>query len=741
MSNPLVDRILNNPLTFVSAKNQEHEDQTAEVSSYIVLSSKSVNSQGSNTRGEGQGQGPIKEKKKAKIIPRAMSLAETIAAYTGKKYKGKNERKLKKKEPIVPMEPDSSDTQYESASEFQTDSSFHGFKSSPDLITEDSRLPSVAVDLEEHGANEEALGEDFGEDLGEAMGQPESEESRALSVQVESADVESDSVSKENEESSDSDSDSNSDSDSDSDSLSDSEESKSSQNPLHSILKQEAHNPSTEDDDEDDEDVRSEESEDSDDSEDENDDDDRNDPDVGSDAEDADDDVDIENSLSGERLSQLKQDLLTDARTPLSQLNPEHDEGDQETGQQHDEGDAENENENLEPVSLPELPPSPPDLDDHYKIGETPSDGEESSRIKTTWTKNLLGRKPVGLINFGVTCYMNSAIQTMLHIPAVQLYLMEVLANKHKQLQPRSVTHTLAELSSRMWGLVKDKHSGRKYINPKKMVQRLDDINCMMSEWQQEDSHEYFMSLMSRLQEDSTPKGKKLNESLIYDIFGGLLEQEVICQKCKTVSITKQEFYDLSLGFNKRRFSNETAEDESAPKYSTERAIRDFFSLETIRMDPKDTTTGYYCEKCQQKTHATKKSSIEKSPQTLLVHMKRFKFNGNSSLKVKQPIAYQKYLNLEKYSNSAAPMKYQLIGVIVHEGRSILSGHYVAHCLQPDGTWATYDDEYINKINERTALSDPSAYCLVYTKLRPKGKKRPTSDGEKTNKSSKRLKR
>ena len=30
----------------------------------------------------------------------------------------------------------------------------------------------------------------------------------------------------------------------------------------------------------------------------------------------------------------------------------------------------------------------------------------------------------------------------------------------------------------------------------------------MMSEWQQEDSHEYYMSLISRLQEDSTPKGK-----------------------------------------------------------------------------------------------------------------------------------------------------------------------------------------------------------------------------------------
>lgn len=85
------------------------------------------------------------------------------------------------------------------------------------------------------------------------------------------------------------------------------------------------------------------------------------------------------------------------------------------------------------------------------------------------------------------------------------------------------------------------------YINPKYLISRLDDINCMMSEWQQEDSHEYFMSLMSRLQEDSVPKGHKLIESIIYDVFGGLLKQIVTCKSCGSISKTEQPFYDLSL--------------------------------------------------------------------------------------------------------------------------------------------------------------------------------------------------
>ena len=66
------------------------------------------------------------------------------------------------------------------------------------------------------------------------------------------------------------------------------------------------------------------------------------------------------------------------------------------------------------------------------------------------------------------------------------------------------------------------------------------------------------------------------------------------------------------------------------------------------------------------------------------------------------------------------PVKYQLLSVVVHEGRSLSSGHYITHCKQPDGSWATYDDEYINKISEREVLREPNAYYLLYTRLTPK---------------------
>lgn len=367
-------------------------------------------------------------------------------------------------------------------------------------------------------------------------------------------------------------------------------------------------------------------------------------------------------------------------------------------------------------------------IDNYYQFDEAPSDrgSNESSRILKNWGSLLSKSKPLGLLNHGVTCYTNAAVQAMVHIPAVQHYLMDVLDGKHKEINPRSVTHVLAETASRMWNLEKTKKHSSKYINPKKLISRLDDINCMMSEWQQEDSHEYFMSLLSRLQEDSTPKGHKLNESIIYDIFGGLLNQSVTCKSCGHISKTNQEFYDLSLHLGASRKNSETAttEESNTPsqRYSIQKSIRDFFSPELIKTDKSD-KSGYVCESCKKRTNAMKISSIARAPETLAVHLKRFRFNGSSSSKVKQGVSYPSLLDLSQYTTNNENALYQLISVVVHEGRSVSSGHYVAHCRQPDGTWATYDDEYINAITEKQALRDPSAYYLIYTRLTHKDTK------------------
>ncbi|AMD19420.1 HBR519Cp [Eremothecium sinecaudum] len=392
--------------------------------------------------------------------------------------------------------------------------------------------------------------------------------------------------------------------------------------------------------------------------------------------------------------------------------------------------------------------PTPPttlsDISDFYQCNENENDRgtNKPHRIVKNWGANLSSSRPKGLLNHGVTCYQNAAIQAMLHIPALQHYLFDIIQGKYNGIiSQNSVSQVFAETSKRMWAAEtnSDKPS---YINPKKLISRLEDINCMMSVWNQEDSHEYFMSLMSRLQEDSVPRGHKMTESIIYDIFGGMLQQRVECKSCGGVSITEQPIYDLSLhlkgkkltksddqsigeGGNQHSSNCSTVNGEDAPmpkrRYSIEKSIRDFFNAELIKKV--DNKEGYVCEKCKATTNAIKRNMILRAPETLLVHLKKFRFNGTSSSKMKQAVSYPKFMDLTEYcvdSEKSLPVKYELIGVVVHEGRSLSSGHYIAHCKQPDGTWATYDDEYINKITERNVLKEVNAYYLVYTRLTPK---------------------
>lgn len=316
---------------------------------------------------------------------------------------------------------------------------------------------------------------------------------------------------------------------------------------------------------------------------------------------------------------------------------------------------------------------------------------------------------PKGLINHGVTCYINSAVQAMLHIPAIQNYLMDILANSNKypMINRNSVTWQLAETSKKMWTSNNNKtNAGGNYLDPKKLISRLCDINCMMSEWEQEDSHEYFMSLMSRLQEDSVPKGVPMTKSILYQIFGGKFKQSIRCGSCDKVSVTEQMFYDLSVFLSKKKKTS---------KINLTNCVEQFFQKEKI-------VDGYNCDNCKATNkNSEKKIKILEEPEYLVIHLKKYKFDGLESHKMKQKVNFDKYLDLTGFKDdSSVPSIYQLTSVVCHSGRSLSSGHYIAHTLQPDQTWATYDDDYINKISEADVLEVNDAYYLVYAKLTPK---------------------
>lgn len=101
-----------------------------------------------------------------------------------------------------------------------------------------------------------------------------------------------------------------------------------------------------------------------------------------------------------------------------------------------------------------------------------------------------------------------------------------------------------------------------------------------------------------------------------------------------------------------------------------------FFKKETLSGDNK-----YFCEKCQKKHIASKGYVVEKSPDTMFLHLKRFNNHGR---KIGKQVRFPDKLSLRKVSKDGST--YELYGIIVHSGGSLGGGHYYAYC-KIKGEW------------------------------------------------------
>jgi ubiquitin C-terminal hydrolase len=166
---------------------------------------------------------------------------------------------------------------------------------------------------------------------------------------------------------------------------------------------------------------------------------------------------------------------------------------------------------------------------------------------------------------------------------------------------------------------------------------------------------------------------RKWNDSVIDDIFGGLLQSTVECRSCQHPSNCFDKFLDLSIPIPSR--SSCTITD----------CLASFTEVESLgRQD------GYRCEKCKCNVAATKQLQIYHLPNILMLHLKRFSSSGvlgrfsslsknNGSVRLTL-----KGLDLAPFCNplgikNGKSTLYDLIGVSNHSG-SLGGGHYTAVC-------------------------------------------------------------
>ena len=229
-------------------------------------------------------------------------------------------------------------------------------------------------------------------------------------------------------------------------------------------------------------------------------------------------------------------------------------------------------------------------------------------------------------------------------------------------------------------------------VDPGSITRYPNRLSPCLSPYQQEDAHEFMRALLSTL----VMNGQNRQLSSLFD---GLLESSVTCQTCGRASLTRDRYMDLSVDINDGGI--QTLDD----------ALFEFTKDELLTED-----NAVFCQKCRQKRSVTKGLRLATAPSILVCHLKRFAFNDYGRLvRLHKRIEFPQKLEIGDYMsnlNKARPPPYDLVGVLVHQGQTCASGHYLSF-VKKNGEWFKCNDSEITKVEESVVMNQ-QAYILMY---------------------------
>lgn len=380
------------------------------------------------------------------------------------------------------------------------------------------------------------------------------------------------------------------------------------------------------------------------------------------------------------------------------------------------------------PHQPPPLPPKPTDINNFSEYRMGPVSENSFSQIG----HGAIGG--TGLKNLGNTCYMNSIIQCLSGTIPFARYFISGLYKQHINKENflgtgGALANEFATLLRSMWG------ANCNFISPVQFREAIIQFSPQFKGSEQHDSQEFLNFLLDGLHEDcnlikkrpSQPpespeeearferlpdwkasavaweKYLERNSSVVVSLFQGQYRSRLTCLTCHTTSTTYNSFMSLSLPIPATRTSPTTVN-----LYQ----CLDYFVKEEIL----DNDDAWHCPRCKKLCRASKSLTISKLPDVLLIHLKRFSFDGpfNNKLEtmVDSPI---RGLDLSKYVPSSmfppdqpsekSTFSYDLYAVSNHYG-SLTGGHYTA-CVRNGyrNEWHNFDDTRLSVCDESKIMA------------------------------------
>ena len=335
-------------------------------------------------------------------------------------------------------------------------------------------------------------------------------------------------------------------------------------------------------------------------------------------------------------------------------------------------------------------------------------------------------------INIGNTCYLNSALQVLMHIE--ELHKIFTITEQLKGTNPDYFNNRDTRFYDCIKAIYKGYWEEDCLIRPIGIVRYLDN-HSYFPMGEQSDSTEVLTCLIQKIHEiicvpsESivTNHSSKLDPlsvvewnlhlesktSQLVDMFWGQYYSQTKCEGCGTKTKKFETFHYLTL--------QAVIDGEEEPNSPTtlDKLFENFRSKKAFDADNK-----YQCDTCNRKVdNATNETSLWKLPKYLIIQFKRYydgNENGRKQLKkanrvISYPLEFDPHCVLSSNNKSMYKQRlnYKLHSGVFHHG-NLMGGHYNCFTWNVDtNSWYGFDDDSKQDL-AAPPLENNSIYQLVY---------------------------
>lgn len=330
-----------------------------------------------------------------------------------------------------------------------------------------------------------------------------------------------------------------------------------------------------------------------------------------------------------------------------------------------------------------------------------------------------------GLVNLGNTCYMNSSLQILSHIPEFNEYI-DTIVNDEKS--EKDINDIFLSEWNDLYKLMWSKNC---IISPNRFVRVIQSTskqkeNSAFIGYDQNDSTEFLYFILQNFHDSL--KGHKDSHKL-FEKFININHSKSFCNFLKNRHNNEYSFIDALFSTyikidiiddetNKVLATNyenyyliDLAMSMTNSQYSLDTCLKHYFSDEKMN---KDNDNQYYDDKEKKYKNVTKRTRLMSTSKYIILQLKRWNMNLKKNQRIVHydncGIDFKDFLHEDAKGNMNCT--YELFGIINHSG-NVFGGHYFSYIKGFNGKWYEFNDTRVCEISDSKLLSNKN-YCFIY---------------------------